>query len=92
MCENNRVMGVLELFKYRLHNYKDSIEHEKMDMRSTSHDHFFNDDQFINNLDVNLLYLFQYFVKIIICLTIRILFTYNIKNRVISNKLIGDLY
>ena len=59
MCENNRVMGVLELFKYRLNNYKDSIEDEKMDIRSTSYDHFFNDDQFINNLDFNLFTFFN---------------------------------
>ena len=63
MCENNRVMGVLELFKYRLNNYKDSIEDEKMDIRSTSYDHFFNDDQFINNLDFNLFAFFNILSK-----------------------------
>ena len=63
MCENNRVMGVLELFKYRLYNYKDSIEDEKMDIRSTSYDHFFNDDQFINNLNFDLFIFFNILTK-----------------------------
>ena len=63
MCENNRVMGVLELFKYRLNNHKDRIEDEKMDMRSTSYDHFFDNDQFINNSDFNLFSFFNILSK-----------------------------